>query len=341
MHLKKNSAQGALEYLLIIGGAVLVSAIVISLLLASSNPVKNTTQSAILDTLCAKFSSSDCPNEDPDGGGACDDGDCEWISGQCIGSPTRDADCFGGGGGSGPSGTEILSCPFPIAAAGDYYLSDNISIGSGSCIDITASGNVTINCQGNSISASGNVISLTVGTDLTLIDCQILGAGAVAKGIYLSGSDNASVSCSSTIIQPGPGWTVGIYIEPISPVGNNKTISNCEIDGGLVGIGVGGSSNAITSCDITNSNTGFVVQSNDNTISNNTILEGSDSGIVIEQGSNNTISGNSVCGATKTIDIQEAVLSQNGPASTGNTCDICNEAYSPNVVCNTQCENSC
>ena len=47
--LKDTKAQGALEYLLIIGGAILIAAIVIGVLVQTAGTAKDTTGNAISD----------------------------------------------------------------------------------------------------------------------------------------------------------------------------------------------------------------------------------------------------------------------------------------------------
>jgi len=91
--MQKNKAQGALEYLLIIGGAVLVAALVIVLVLGASGPTTSNTQQQILNSLCARFSQTDCPTGDPTS--ACTDS-CQWSGNICTGKPATDrsADCF-------------------------------------------------------------------------------------------------------------------------------------------------------------------------------------------------------------------------------------------------------
>jgi len=89
-------AQGALEYLLIIGGAVLISAIVISLLLVSGNPVSDTIKQNLLDSLCARFHENDCGLKDPDGEAGCEAEDCDFIDGLCRGIADRSIGCFSG-----------------------------------------------------------------------------------------------------------------------------------------------------------------------------------------------------------------------------------------------------
>jgi len=96
-----KKGQGALEYLLIIGGAVLVAAIVISLMLSTATPTKCATQDSLLNALCAQFGSqASCAAGDPDGAGSasCAATDCSWDTTDIIckaeAAGTRSSTCF-------------------------------------------------------------------------------------------------------------------------------------------------------------------------------------------------------------------------------------------------------
>ena len=96
-----TKGQGALEYLLIIGGAVIVAGIVLAILVGTSTPLSNDAKAAALDATCAKFAIAACPAGDPDGAdGGCLAGDCEWDGSYCkgerdaAGTSTRSAACF-------------------------------------------------------------------------------------------------------------------------------------------------------------------------------------------------------------------------------------------------------
>ena len=85
-----TKGQGALEYLLIIGGAVLVAAIVIALISSTTGPVQSRTNQNILDGLCAGPNKADaCNGKDPDASTTntlCNEGDCTLNSvNVCVG----------------------------------------------------------------------------------------------------------------------------------------------------------------------------------------------------------------------------------------------------------------
>ena len=99
-----TKGQGALEYLLIIGGAVLVAGIVIALIMSAASPVQANTNQQILNSLCAgPATAQTCWEKDPDGSGtACrlgttaETGDCVLDSKNvCVGrSPRYTTNCF-------------------------------------------------------------------------------------------------------------------------------------------------------------------------------------------------------------------------------------------------------
>ena len=60
-------AQGALEYLLLIGGAVLVAAVVLSLITGLAEQGGKKVDFEKINALCASFPERDCGVKDPDG----------------------------------------------------------------------------------------------------------------------------------------------------------------------------------------------------------------------------------------------------------------------------------
>jgi len=95
-----HRAQGALEYMIIIGGAVLIAAMLIVLMTSSANPVSENSKETVLGIFCNKFSETECgkPGNDPDMQGSCLFSDCEWKEGICSAKPPeqRSQACFSG-----------------------------------------------------------------------------------------------------------------------------------------------------------------------------------------------------------------------------------------------------
>jgi len=93
-----TKGQGALEYLLIIGGAVIVAGIVLTMLITTAPGVQSGTDQSLADSVCAKLTQTDCGSVSP--GGGCAAGDCKPNSTKtmCIGQPTasRSKTCFNG-----------------------------------------------------------------------------------------------------------------------------------------------------------------------------------------------------------------------------------------------------
>ena len=85
-----KKGQGALEYLLLIGGAVLIAAIVITLVSTMGASGTGAGKSAALDALCMKFPQNQCGSiGDPDGDmNACATSNCTWSNNTCQGNPT-------------------------------------------------------------------------------------------------------------------------------------------------------------------------------------------------------------------------------------------------------------
>jgi hypothetical protein len=101
-----TKGQGALEYLLIIGGAIIVAGIVLTILMGASGPSKCSAQDQIANALCAKFTTNpttNCTGGDPDGGSTtCAAGACQVSGSTCIAKaawvsvtlPGRGQTCF-------------------------------------------------------------------------------------------------------------------------------------------------------------------------------------------------------------------------------------------------------
>jgi hypothetical protein len=94
-----TKGQGALEYLLIIGGAIIVAGIVLTIVMGATGPSKCSTQDQIANAMCAKFTTTDCPTGDPDGTGtACAAAACQVSNSTCVakaaGALGRGANCF-------------------------------------------------------------------------------------------------------------------------------------------------------------------------------------------------------------------------------------------------------
>ena len=74
----KENGQGALEYLLLIGGAVLVAAVVLSLMSELAEKGRGAAECRFIDSLCSAFEAGRCNSADPDGAGALTIGSCTW-----------------------------------------------------------------------------------------------------------------------------------------------------------------------------------------------------------------------------------------------------------------------
>jgi len=96
--MKNLNAQGALEYLLIIGGAITVAGILIALFATTSNTMTDVQQDEKINFFCSVLSGEQCGSTIPSAG--CVVGDCTLspVTGKCTGQPRmqRTTGCFGG-----------------------------------------------------------------------------------------------------------------------------------------------------------------------------------------------------------------------------------------------------
>jgi FlaG/FlaF family flagellin (archaellin) len=102
--------QGALEYLLLIGGAVIVAAVVLSLVTGITGTAQLATESRANDVLCAPFPNQDCGvtfvdddgntatplvrvnGKDPDGAGPMGPAACKVQNNKCVACADYTAD---------------------------------------------------------------------------------------------------------------------------------------------------------------------------------------------------------------------------------------------------------
>jgi len=87
-------AQTTLEYLLLVGGVILIGAIVLAIVSQLVSQQEQVTKYRVTDSLCAPLRFSDCSNRDPDGPGELGTKACKWTgtqqSGQCTGCTNYD-----------------------------------------------------------------------------------------------------------------------------------------------------------------------------------------------------------------------------------------------------------
>ena len=76
--------QGSLEYLLLIGGAILVAAVVLSVLTNIADTGTGAADARQYAAICAGIPNSQCGQIDPDGNGALVAGNCEIVDTDCV-----------------------------------------------------------------------------------------------------------------------------------------------------------------------------------------------------------------------------------------------------------------
>ena len=201
-------------------------------------------------------------------------------------------------------GAELTACG-DITEPGNYYLSGPLS--GANCLNITAEGPVSINCQGNTVSGS-YPIQMPAATSLGLTNCTIDG------GVNLSNNGAAALSCSSTTIQQSAGYA-------IENSGSNKAISNCTINSSGGGIRLQNFGNTVTNCNITAEDTGVVFSGTlSGTLTNSNII--SNSGIAVffwSSEGGDVVSNPVISGGTRGVysNYSNNVTLQNNPSISG------------------------
>ncbi len=206
-------AQGALEYLLLIGGAVLVAAIVISLISTTPTAADPTLKTRCLaqknysacitttgciamqsDMATSATDSSNfficmagenlCDNGTPDPGETCDTPGSEVGMGSSV---LCNSTC---------SGYDVTGCA-TLSQPGNYKLTQNIG-STLNCLTISnnVGGNRTIDCQSRIISdpAATKIyrgINMVNAQNVTIQNCKVTG---YATGIYTQNSSNITLS---------------------------------------------------------------------------------------------------------------------------------------------------
>ena len=82
-----SKGQGALEYLLLVGGIILVAALVLSVITGVASRSEAATESRVAEAFCAPLTKRDCGARDPDGEGSFTKRDCHFDAevNKCVG----------------------------------------------------------------------------------------------------------------------------------------------------------------------------------------------------------------------------------------------------------------
>jgi len=183
-----NKAQGSLEYLLLIGGAILVAVIVIAIIISITKGGTQETNYAWADGICSKYSLQDCPWQEAK------------ISGNTLPCTNENfIKC------KAVRGIPLSACGTPAGgwmSGAQYYLEATPPPVAGPCFDITAPG-VQLNCTNKKITATGgDGVKISSGADgVILRNCFI---EASSRGIVIDGLSNTiyfnNVKAGSTAI---------------------------------------------------------------------------------------------------------------------------------------------
>lgn len=181
----------------------------------------------------------------------------------------------------GGVGTKITKLPYPIDASGFYYVTNDLSVPSGSGIIVNAN-DVTIDLMGFSLTGNGSV---------------------GPAGIYISSGLNNIEVRNGTL----KNWFRGIYTDG----GSSHRIINIRAEGNTNGINLNGFSHLIKGCTTSNNGMNGILLNGGGTISGNVANYNINAGISVTGYA--TISGNIVSNGAHCIDLQ-------GPGSIiGNT----------------------
>ena len=187
-----DKAQSSLEYLLLIGGAILVAVILIGIIISITSSAEPETLLATAHALCAKFPEQECAEAIVTVRGntfICDN------TLQDTSRAVRDAIPISpcGAGGMQPGKT--------------YYLTQDIDNPSGDCFFISTS-NVTLNCKNKTISVteagSMGIIFSAPTTNITIKNCKIV---ADTFGIFVASSNNFIIN-NIIITSGGPAIVI-------------------------------------------------------------------------------------------------------------------------------------
>jgi len=178
-----------------------------------------------------------------------------------------------------------LSCGDPLNQENmTYYLNNSVN-SSGDCFTITAD-NVTLDCQGNSITGNttGNAISALWRNNVTITNCTI---SNYSNGIFFLVSNNSQI-----INNFAYNNTYEIYLVSSS----NNSISENIISGGYEGIYLHSSPDNFVIGNFVENTTYYGIyvfsNSNNNSIIGNNVSYNGMSGITVESSSNNSLSEN-------------------------------------------------
>jgi len=172
-----QKAQGALEYLLLIGGAILVAVIAIALIINIASSSEQETVIVAANALCSKFPDNEC--------------DTHTVS-----VKEKDYGCFPFGTNRcrAQTGIPITDCGAPTGGWQEgqtYYLVNDIQItpNFATCLTITED-NINLNCMENTVQTFGtSAESIRIAADNVFLSNCII-KSAQSSGIHVAGSNN-------------------------------------------------------------------------------------------------------------------------------------------------------
>ena len=199
-----RTAQGALEYLLLIGGAILVAVIAIALILNLTESSETEVFIAAAHALCSKYPDEEC---------AAQTIAFEGASFNCVTLGKNECRAI--------QGTLISACGTAFVANETYFLTQDLS-DSSTCLNITVDG-VKLYCNGKTITVSGGRGIIVGGNDNLISNCKISSSAAFFSAMRVSGSNN--IIRNNKILLSS---VTGIFVNSSS---TNNTLQNNDVCG--------------------------------------------------------------------------------------------------------------
>lgn len=214
-----GKAQSSLEYLLLVGGAILVAVILIGIIISITSSAEPETLLATAHALCAKFPEQECINGIVSVRGntfICD----TTLQNTCRAVRAEPLSACGSPSGGWQSGKT-------------YYLTDNVTTANQGCFAITTP-NVTLNCKNKTVMStygSGALpLVLLFGSDNSTIKNCVAVGGDSSYGISVYSSNNKIIN-NKIVNSHMPPNGKGIWIFGLSS--GNSLIRNNACEAGV------------------------------------------------------------------------------------------------------------
>ena len=226
-----NKGQGALEYLLLIGGAILVAVIVITILVGISGSSGDETLLATAHGLCAKYPDNECGSN------------IVQVRGQaypCI--------SLGASQCRATKAIAITDCGAVLSAGETYYLANDLPLAggafAGTCLTI-GQNNVKLYCNNKIITTnSGSGSIYASGSNAVVSNCNIINNAVGGLGINLETGSGSILSGNKVNVF---GTAIAIAATSASNLLQNNDTCVSPVSGREIFAGVGQNAASATS----------------------------------------------------------------------------------------------